>query len=168
MSLINSQNKQKLTRYADGPTRLANAVAGLDETNLNLSLTSSSWSIRQLVHHIVDGDDFWKLAIKAAIGNNGGTYNVNWYWEIEQDEWVAGWDYAGREIESSLALFTANRRHTMALLLNFPDAWENYVNVPWLDGEIRKVVVGSSVEGQGIHAIGHIEDILAIRKFHGI
>ncbi len=168
MSEITAENQKILTRYAEGPSRLINAVAGLNETNLNQSLSSSSWSIRQLIHHIADGDDFWKLAIKAAIGNNGGTYNVNWYWEIEQDEWVAGWDYAGREIDSSLALFTANRRHTVALLNHFPQAWEHYVNIPWLDGEIRKVVVASTLEGQGNHAIGHIENILAIRKLHGI
>ena len=119
-----------------------------------------------MVHRITNGGDFWKLAIKAAIGNNRGTYNVNWYWEKEQDDWVVDWDYAGREIDSSLALFTANRRHTVALLLHFPDAWDNYVNIPWLDGEIRKGVVGSTVKGQGNHTIGHIEDILAIRKFH--
>jgi hypothetical protein len=46
-----------LTRYAEGPEQLEAALAGLEETNLDVADTPESWTIRQIVHHIVDGDD---------------------------------------------------------------------------------------------------------------
>ena len=46
-----------LNLYADGPAKLEAALAGLSEPDLDLALTSDSWTIRQIVHHIADGDD---------------------------------------------------------------------------------------------------------------
>ncbi len=63
-----------LARYADGPTLLDSALAGLSETDLDLALSADSWSIRQIVHHLADGDDIWKICIKAALGNSDGTF----------------------------------------------------------------------------------------------
>ena len=85
--------------------------------------------IRQLVHHVVDGDDIWKLCIKAALGNSEGVFSLQWYWEVEQDTWVERWDYAGRAIEPSLALFRANRRHIVHLMERNPDGWERHVRI---------------------------------------
>lgn len=157
-----------LARYAAGPDELEKAIAGLKETDFDLALQPERWSIRQLVHHVADGDDIWKLAIKAAVGNPGGSYSVMWYWEQPQDDWVSGWDYAGRDVAASLALFRVNRQHTIALVNHFPDCWEDEVEMPWIDGNQRRFSVGAILESQGNHALGHIEDILAVRARYSI
>jgi hypothetical protein len=157
-----------LARYAEGPAQLESAIAGLEEPELDLTLGDDSWSIRQIVHHLADGDDIWKMSIKAALGNSGGTYHLMWYWDKPQVEWAESWGYAGRGIESSLGLLRANRRHMVELLRQIPDAWERYVYIPWPDGERRRATVGYVVEMQANHVPGHVEDIRKIRQAHGV
>jgi hypothetical protein len=55
--------KSVLAQYAQGPTLLEQALSGLTDTDLDLTLSEDSWSIRQIVHHIADGDDIWKICI---------------------------------------------------------------------------------------------------------
>jgi len=102
-----------LAQYAEGPALLESALAGLTESDLDLALSVDSWSIRQIVHHIADGDDIWKTCIKAALGNSDGLFTLQWYWDKPQMVWSENWTYASRGIESSLALLCANRRHIM-------------------------------------------------------
>lgn len=157
-----------LTRYADGSAQLESAISGLKESELDLAQSSDSWSIRQIVHHVADGDDIWKIAIEAALGNSSGTYSLLWYWDKPQDEWVESWDYAGRGIESSLGLFRANRRRMVQLLQQIPDAWERHIFIQQPDGERRQTAVRYIVEMQANHVQGHIEDIRRIREVHGV
>ena len=56
------------------------AVAGLSENELDSP--RGGWSIRQIVDHIVDGDDLWKTCIKAALGNSEGQFSLLWYWDL--------------------------------------------------------------------------------------
>ncbi|NTU56358.1 MAG: DinB family protein, partial [Anaerolineales bacterium] len=65
-----------LTQYADGPSLLDSALSGLRETDLDLAPSADSWSIRQIVHHIVDGDDIWKTCIKTALGNSEALFSL--------------------------------------------------------------------------------------------
>lgn len=155
-----------LARYAAGPAQLAAAIAGLTEAELNLAQTAGTWTIRQIVHHIVDGDDLWKVYIKIALGNSSGTFSLQWYWDKPQEAWVESWHYADRAIEPSLALFQANRQHVAQLLQHIPDAWERSIFIQWPEGQKAQATVGWIVEMQANHVIGHIDDILAIRQTH--
>jgi uncharacterized damage-inducible protein DinB len=147
---------------------LAAALAGLSEGALDIAERDDTWTIRQLVHHIVDGDDIWKVFIKRAIGNPGGTFDLQWYWEMPQDEWVESWAYASREIEPSLALFRANRGHIVQLLAHVPEAWEQSLLVRWPNGVQQQVSVASVVEMQARHVTGHLDDIRRARQAHGV
>jgi len=155
-----------LARYADGPAQLEAAIAGLTETDLDMAQTADTWTIRQIVHHVVDGDDIWKICIKAALGSSSGTFSLQWYWDKPQDEWVESWDYAGRSIEPSLALFHTNHRHIVQLLNQIPDAWERSMFIRWPDGQKVQITVGYIVEMQADHVMGHINDIRLIRQTH--
>ncbi|MEM7343644.1 MAG: glyoxalase, partial [Chloroflexota bacterium] len=84
-----------LKQYAAGIEALIEATFGLSPTDLDTSLTPQSWTIRQIVHHVVDGDDLWKTCIKAAFGSKE-PFNMAWYWDVSQDNWVEVWHYAER------------------------------------------------------------------------
>jgi len=157
-----------IARYADGPAQLEAAIAGLTETELNLAQSADTWTIRQIVHHVVDGDDIWKIGIKAALGNSSGTFTLQWYWDKPQDEWVESWDYAGRALEPSLALFRANRRHILQLLSQIPDAWERHISIKWPDRQVAQITIGNIVEMQADHVALHVNDIRMIRQSHGV
>lgn len=163
-----SQREATLARFADGPNLLEAAIAGLSGAELDLAERDDTWTIRQLVHHIADGDDLWKAFIKRAIGNPGGTFELQWYWEMPQDEWVERWAYASREIEPSLVLFRANRAHIVQLLDHVPGAWEQSLLVRWPNGVQQELNVASVVEVQARHVTGHLDDIRRARQVHGV
>src|SRR5919201_3423972 len=87
-----------LARYVGATAQLEQAIAGLRGPQLDVDGPNNSWSIRQIVHHIVDGDDLWSVAIKAALGNRQSAVGFQWYWDQSQDEWARQWNYAGRDL----------------------------------------------------------------------
>ncbi len=163
-----SDREAIIARYADGPNLLQTAIAGLSAAELDIAESEDRWTIRQIVHHVVDGDDIWKTFIKQAIGNPGGKFDLQWYWEMPQNEWVKSWAYASRAIEPSLALFRANRAHIVQLLEEMPAVWKRSLLVSWPNGEDQQVPVAWVVEMQAIHVPGHAEDIRRARQVHGV
>jgi uncharacterized damage-inducible protein DinB len=163
-----SSQSEIIADYADGPKRLETAIAGLSEADLDVAQSSDSWTIRQVVHHLTDGDDIWKVFIKRAIGNPGGEFTLEWYWQMPQDEWAERWVYEERAIDPSLALFRASRRHIVQLLEHIPGVWEKSLRIRWPNGEEQEVSVGWVVEMQTRHMEGHLGDIRRIREAHSI
>jgi hypothetical protein len=157
-----------LTRYAGGPKLVQSAIRGLEESQLDLSLSPENWSIRQLVHHITDGDYLWKEFLLRAAGEPEREFNLAWYWCLPQDDWVKRWSYAGRDIKHSLELFAANRAHTMELLKKVPELWGKSLLIPNPHEEQERATVSEVVEMQSRHVERHVEDIHQIRLAHGV
>ena len=119
-----------LKKYLQLPDRLSAAVAGLSESDLDLS--GAGWSIRQYVHHIVEGELMWQLFLRAILGTNGIEFPIQWYFAISQDEWAERWASGKRAVEPTLALFRASTRSLAELLRSVdPDAWKHYGRVTW-------------------------------------
>jgi len=156
-----------LARYLEGPTILERTLADLQDADLDAPPEGGGWTIRQIVHHIVDGDDIFKICIKAALGNEQPEFSLAWYWELPQDVWAERWAYEHRSLEQSLALLKASRAHVVHLLENVPDAWPRSVEFRKRDGEIERLPVGAAVEIQADHVAHHVKRILAIRRESG-
>ena len=154
-----------LACYADGPVQLEAALTGLTEADLDVGPTEGGWTIRQIVHHIADGDDLWGACIKMALGSQTG-FSLQWYWAKSQDEWARTWHYADRAIDPSLALFRANRAHIVQLVEAVPNAWSCYMVMQMPDGRLERVTVGDVIAMQARHVLGHTEDIRRIRETH--
>jgi uncharacterized damage-inducible protein DinB len=148
-----------LARYADGPKQLERAVDGLDESQLDSSRAKGKWTVRQIVHHIVDGDDLWKLGIKSALGNEDAEFTLGWYGTQSQDAWAECWRYSERSVDVSLALFRAIREHVVQLVQHVPDAWERSISVRIPDGRTERITVGGVIKMQADHVTHHIEQI---------
>ena len=159
MADITLDRSTVLADYLAAPGRLAEMVAGLDEVALARSLTADTWTIRQLVHHIVDGDDLWSMGIKAAIGNPAGVFTLQWYWDVPQTTWAEKWRYANRGMQPALDLFRANRRCIAQLLEAVPEAWDCAITIRWTGHEDERASVAEMVESQSRHALGHIKEI---------
>lgn len=152
-----------LAQYADGPGQLERALDGLDEADLDTRVSQGGWTVRQVAHHIVDGDDLWKPCIKAALGNEAGEFTLGWYWALPQEVWADRWKSSERSLETSLALFKASRSHVLQLVEHVPDAWQKSIDVRTSDGTIRRLTVGTVIQMQTDHAVHHINQILAVR-----
>ena len=153
-----------LGRFSEGPERLESAVVGLTDQELDMALSPDSWTIRQIVHHIVDGDDLWKTFVKAAMGNQESVFHLEWYWRQTQEEWVESWNYSQRPIAPSLHLFRASREHLRDLVERIPSAWERSLIIRWSDGNEERSTVGNVLAMQANHALAHIERIHLIRR----
>jgi len=154
-------------RYAEGPAELEQSLAGLQDADLDAPPAQGGWTIRHIVHHIVDGDDIWKVCIKAALGNEEGEFTLEWYSVMPQDVWADRWAYAGRPIDVSLVLFEAIRAHVIQLVTHVPEAWSRSIAIREPSGETTRLTVGAIVEMQADHLQHHVRRIRAIRKERG-
>jgi hypothetical protein len=168
MTQATESQSQILARYAAGPDLLQAVIQGLEDTQLDLTLTQEGWSIRQLIHHIADGDYLWKEFLLRAAGESEGEFSLEWYWCLPQDEWVKRWSYAEREVNHSLTLLQANRQHTLDLLKQTPWLWGKCLLIPTRVGGQERASVEEVVEMQARHVEGHVEDIRQIRSMHGV
>lgn len=166
--LVQTDTQPILTQYANGPSLLNSTLTGLSYTDLDLSPGADSWSIRQIVHHIVDGDDIWKTCIKIALGNSDALFSLEWYTVKSQVEWSESWAYSRRSLASCLALYRANRAHIVDLLKHIPGALEKSVLLERKGKEAIRVTVFDVVELHVRHLEEHIASIKSIRQAHGV
>jgi len=153
-----------LKKYLQLPDRLEAAVAGLSESDLDLR--GEGWSIRQYVHHTVEGELMWQLYLRAILGTNGIEFPIQWYFAISQDEWAQHWASDKRAIEPTLALFRASTRSLAELLRCVdPEAWKHYGYVTWPGAkEVTRLTVRDIVLIHIGHMDQHTEDIRSIRE----
>lgn len=156
-----------LSRFREGPILLEHTVMGLRDSELDFKPSGGGWSVRQIVHHIVDGDDIWKLCIKMAIGKEQAEFSLGWYSSQTQDTWADRWAYSQRSIGTSLSLLKAIREHVLQLLASVPEAWNRAVVVRTRQGEIEQVPVGFVIQMQADHLLHHVERIRAILREGG-
>lgn len=156
-----------IARYIEGPKLLKRALTGLKKTDLDAALSKGGWTIRQIVHHIVDGDDLWTICIKQALGNDQSEFSLDWYRALPQETWADRWAYAQRPIEISLALLEATRDHVIQLIEYVPDAWNLAVGFREPNGKIEIVPVGFVIEMQANHAVHHVKQIETILNKSG-
>lgn len=163
MKLPENQSKV-LELFKQGSGIIEKALAGLKKSELDYAPTNGGWTIRQLIHHITDGDDLWKTAIKIALGNEQAEFSLQWYSKFPQSAWVDYWSYENRSIEISMALFKANRDHIIQLLENVQDGWSKIIKFRKPDGGIELVPVGAIVQIQSDHVVHHVKRINEIRQ----
>jgi hypothetical protein len=153
-----------LARYMDGPALLERSLNGLQDADLDFTSSQGGWTIRQIVHHIVDGDDLWKTCIKMVLGNEQAEFTLGWYWAFSQEEWADHWAYKLRSIDVSLELLKANRSHVLQLLEQIPGGWNRAVQFRKHNGEMERWTVGFVVEIQADHVEHHVKRIQSIRR----
>jgi len=151
-----------MSRYRQGPELLEDVVTGLQDALLDAVPSGGGWTIRQIVHHVADGDDIWKLAVKMAVGSEQNEFALAWYWSMPQQTWGDRWAYGRRSLDASLDLLKASRRHIVQLLESVPEAWHRAVAVRKRDGQVERVPVGFVIQMQADHVFHHIQRIRGI------
>jgi len=158
-----------LERTSKLPEQLEKTIAGLDEAQLNLTL-GTGWSIREYVHHTVEGELMWQMFLRAILGTNGIEFPIRWYFNLSQDEWAKRWVYVKRDVRPTLALFHGSIASLVELLRNIPaEAWEHSGWVTW-PGDNKETCL--TVQDILLMHLGHMDqhtaDIQAIRRAHQV
>jgi hypothetical protein len=155
-----------IRRYLQLPERLEAAIAGLDEAQLNLK--NEGWSVRQYVHHTVEGELMWQLFLRAIVGNDGIEFPIQWYFARSQEQWADFWASEKRAVQPTLDLFHASTRSLAELLENIsPEAWGHFGRVTWPGDERESRLTVRDILLIHIgHMDQHVADIQAIRSLH--
>jgi len=140
------------------------SIDGLREPELGFSRNQDEWTIREIIHHVTDGDNIWKICIQRALGEGEQPFHLKWYWESDQVRWSHLWEYSSRDIETSLALLEANRNHTVELLRKIPGSLSRTIKIEWSSGDQQEVNIEWVLEMQTSHIEGHIDEIRIIRE----
>jgi hypothetical protein len=157
-----------LQSYTDCLNLLKASIEGLQGPELDYSRTQGEWTIREIIHHIADGDHLWKTCIQMALGESEHPFHLKWYWETDQVRWSHLWEYASRGIETSMALLAANRNHVVELLRSIPGSLSRTVIIEWPEGDRQEVTMKWVLEMQTHHVESHAKEIRRIREVRGI
>lgn len=151
-----------LAAYEIGPERLRAALAGLSDAGLDQPQAPGEWSIRQIVHHLAEGEPVWVRCIVFAIGNPGCTVVLSGY--TNNDDWATALDYAGRPVEAAVDLFAASRRYVAQLLRHLPTAWEHSLGLQALGGPEARAILGDLLDKYAEHGTAQfvIPDVLEL------
>ncbi|MGD8306275.1 MAG: DinB family protein [Ignavibacteria bacterium] len=156
--------KEIIELFKQGPGILEKTLEGLSDTELDYTPSNGGWTIREIVHHLADGDDLWKIYIKMALGNEQAEFTLKWYLAFPQIEWARKWNYEKRSIDESLVLLKAIRNHIIQLLEYAPDAWTMSAQFQEPNGKIEVVPVGFVIKMQADHVVHHVKRISEIRQ----
>ena len=157
-----------LNNYTDCIDLLRGAIEGLEESDLDISSAADEWSIREIIHHLADGDHIWKTCALMALGESDYPYHLKWYWASDQLSWSRVWKYSGREIKPSLDLLEANRKHLVEMLKAVPEALSKTIIVEWPGHAPEEINVAWVLEMQTSHVKIHAQEIKKTRADRNI
>ena len=167
MSLSDLTDEQILEQYAALANMLDETIAGLGEAQLNRRSNRDSWSIRQILHHIIDSDFLVQNIILAALGNSGCQYDQSWY--QTDNTWAETLVYSKRPLKPSIELFKASHMNILSLIREIPDALERNAQVriehkpDW-----QKVTIRQLFLSRLFHTDHHLRQIQEIRQKHNL
>ena len=166
MAETNLSREELLAGYSALPGQLADSVSGLSDSQLDQTGGPDEWSIRQIIHHLADGQTMWSVCMRLAVGAPGAAIQFDWY--PGNDPWAERMRFTQRSIEPSLALLQALHAEITELLALIPDAWDREViiGVPGR-GDERAFSVAKIIGFTGEHFVEHLDEIAAIKESHG-
>jgi len=107
------QRKQLIQSIAQMPSKLRQAVEGLELSQLHTPYRPGGWTVQQVVHHLADNDMNAYIRFKRALTEEhpiAGSYR--------EDLWAELYDYKDTPIETSILLLDALLRRFVRLLVN--------------------------------------------------
>jgi len=108
--------------------RIAALVAGVSEAQARWKPDAASWSILEVVTHLLDEErEDFRVRIDYTLHRPGEAWPP-----IDPCGWVTARRYNERNLDESLAAFMAERKHSLDWLcsLTAPD-WETSAIAPW-------------------------------------
>ena len=165
MTNTKQSTEKILKNYIQGIDQLDQVLGDATDSQLDLARAPGKWTIRQIVHHIADAEDIWKMAIKAALSNPGCTFDISWY--ILNNKCAVPLKYADRPIEEAISLFKAARRQIVELMHHVNQSWKKSMILAHTD-EKKEYSMTDMINWQIQHLQIHVDQILETRKVHGI
>jgi hypothetical protein len=160
-----------LTSFEGQKERFVSLVGGLTFDQFNLSADKESypgtWTIREIIHHLVDDGDLWSMRIKQAIATPGLKVRFGGY--PGNEVWAGHLDFEDRDVNPAIDLIVAHCNYLVELLSRFSNSWNDSITLVDLDTDSEQTIsVTQMVEMLTEHLEEHIGQIEAIKEFNRI
>ena len=141
------------------PTKLRAAVAGLDDAQLDTPYREDGWTVRQVVHHMVDSHVNAYVRFRWSL-----TEDAPMIKPYEEKEWARLPDAISAPVEVSLNLLDALHARWLILLRTMsPEDFERR----WLSPDHGELSVDVLLQIYGWHGKHHVAHITALREREG-
>ena len=143
-----------MDEIAAAPARLRAAVAGLDDAQLDTPYREDGWTVRQVVHHVVDSHLNAYVRFRWALTEDGPVIKP-----YDEKEWARLPDAMAAPVAVSLDLLDAlHKRWLMLLRAMVPEDFERRWSSPDF-GELSVDVLLQIYAWHGKHHVAHITSL---------
>lgn len=171
MTLVNSSSKNIevtlpqedfgiVNRYKKASEALQEAVKNLSEESMDLARDHGKWTIREIVHHIVECDLNYFQINRYALANTGAKYLFN---EFDAHLWKENMEHSNRSVHIEVKLFEMMRNYIAYLCETLPNALDRI-----LIHQNGQATVRDALKHDIEHSYHHIEQILETRRVHKV
>ncbi len=158
--LTSEERDEMLGRLEQHPARIRAAVAGLDDQQLDTPYREAGWTVRQVVHHVVDSHLNSYVRFKIGMTEDNGTIRP-----YEQSDWAELEEASSAPVELSLPLLDALHARWVAFLRTLSeDDFQRTVHHPEMG---RDLTLDTLLEIYGWHCLHHETHITALRQRNG-
>jgi len=150
-SLDDDERRTLIDQIAATPSRLREAVAGLDDADLDTSYRPGGWTVRQVVHHLPDSHLNAYVRFKLAL-----TEDVPTIRPYKEAAWAELSD-SRAPIGISLDLLDALHHRWVLLLRSLgPDDWARTLHHPEFERPLTLDDVLALYAWHGRHHVAHV------------
>jgi uncharacterized damage-inducible protein DinB len=150
------QRRTWIGQIADAPRALREAVAGLNEQQLETPYRPEGWTVRQVVHHVPESHMNAFIRYKLALTENNPTIKP-----YDETAWSKVADTARTPVEVSLTLLDALHKRWVVLLESM--AAEDFAR-PLFHPERGPVTLDWMLQLYAWHGRHHVAHITSLRR----
>lgn len=158
--MLSADDQDLIAAYTKAPNELKQAIADLSDSDMDQTRSPGKWSIREIVHHVIDCDLNYFQINRYALADTGATFMFN---EFDGNVWSTKMDYHNRSVEFEMKVFAMMREYIAYLCTTLPNSLDRV-----LVHEHGKATVRDALKHDIQHTSHHIKQIIETRKVHNI
>ncbi len=151
-----SERKDMIQKIKQLPEKLEAAVKGLSDAQLDTPVGEGKWTIRQIAHHIVDGNMNAYLRMKFVITETKPILKP-----YDQDKWSALVDASRSPVQTSLSIMKGLSERWVHLLESLPESSWTREGIHLENG---KVSLENLLATYSRHGETHLQQIMNFKQ----
>lgn len=151
-----SERREMIQKIRQLPEKLEAAVKGLSDAQLDTPVGEGKWSIRQIAHHIVDGNLNAYLRMKFVVTETKPILKP-----YDQDKWAMLIDSAHSPVHTSLSIIKGLAERWTQLLESLPESSWTREGIHLENG---KVSLDDLLATYSRHGETHLQQILNFKQ----
>lgn len=117
---------EQLDAFAAAPEQVSASLIGLDNVQIHFAPAEGEWSINEVIVHLADAEVFYYERMRKTIAEDSPIIC-----SFDENAFAANLSYRTQSFGLALALFTALRNSSSALLATLPpETWERACDHP--------------------------------------